>query len=394
MLFRPARASDIDEICALLATAKLGPDHFHAAFMADPRFDPAQIRLAWTGGHIVACAKIYPRTLRIGSVVTPIGGISNVRTDPRFWRKGLATSLLSECLSTMFREGMTLAPLFSKRHELFARRGWFAIAEAQLEIPVEALVVLDLDAPTGVTVRPFDGHDLDAVMALHESANAGRTGTVVRERDDWLGRLTLLDLQGAAPLVAEREGEIAGFAWTQPHGATIEALELLLAPWAEEIWLPLLQGIVTRHDRAKTICVTVPADYGRLIHDAVAPHAAIVPTDDLMLRVADSLNLLHDVAPLLTARLRDADEVAPLGVRIGPLRGGMVLRVEGRAVAIDHPRRDDPYLLPEQTFLSLLLGLEGAYDQLNALAYPDEIRATLQTLFPPQDWVYWRSDAF
>src|SRR5690348_9402783 len=122
MLFRPARAADLHEVCTLLATAKHGPEYYHALFMADPGFDPAQIRVAWTGGRIVACAKLYPRALRFGTTVVAAGGVGNLRTDPRYWSKGLGSSLLSECLSALYLDGVALAPLFSARHTLFLRR--------------------------------------------------------------------------------------------------------------------------------------------------------------------------------------------------------------------------------------------------------------------------------
>src|SRR5439155_11973642 len=113
MLFRPARASDMGEICALLATPKRPAEYFHALFTADPGFDPAQIRLAWMGGHIVACAKIYPRALRIGAMVVPACGVGNVRTEPRYRREGPATAPLGEWLTAMYLEGACLAPLFA-----------------------------------------------------------------------------------------------------------------------------------------------------------------------------------------------------------------------------------------------------------------------------------------
>src|SRR5438067_4180772 len=127
MIFRPARASDMGAICALLATAKRPPDFVHALFTADPAFDPAQIRVAWTGGRIIACARMCPRTLRIGAIEVPACGIANVRTDAQHRHKGLATALLGECLTAMYMEGTMLAPLFAPRPDLFARRGWHVI---------------------------------------------------------------------------------------------------------------------------------------------------------------------------------------------------------------------------------------------------------------------------
>src|SRR5919197_3717097 len=139
MILSPARASDLDEVCALLATATRPPEYFHALFTADTAFDPAQIRVARTGGRIVACAKMYPRALRLGTLVVPASGIGNVRTDPQRRHKGLASALLGECLIAMYQEGALLAPLFAPRPDLFARHGWHSIPELRLEIPAGVL---------------------------------------------------------------------------------------------------------------------------------------------------------------------------------------------------------------------------------------------------------------
>lgn len=397
MLFRPGRGSDMDEICALLASAKHGAEYFHALFTADPCFDPAQFRVAWTAGHIIACAKIYPRLLRIGTTVLPAGGIGNVRTDPRYWQKGLATSLLGECLSTLYQEGMTLAPLFAARHTLFTRRGWHSLATMQLEIPAQALGAAPSAAAPATTVRTLEGRDLDAVMELHESANAGRTGSAVRTRDDWLGRLTTLDLQQTGFLVAEREDEIVGYVATQAHGGHVDVMELLLAPWAEDAWRPLLATAAASDVADITIVrAWLPRDYRRLICDAV-PETVVAGDDTLMLRLVDPLRLLQNLIPLLTTRLRDGHDghdAPPLDVRIGHLRGGAVLRVDGRVVTAERPRRDDAHLLPDAAFLALLLGTESAPAGLDAAPLPPDVRATLLRLFPPQEWVFWRADAF
>lgn len=398
MLFRPARASDLDEICQLLATARQSPEHIHALWAADPRFDPARIRIAWTGGHIVACAKIFPRMLRIDTTVIAAGGIGNVRTDPRYWQKGLATSLLNECLSAMYLDGMMLAPLFARRHTLFARRGWHAMPEIGLEIPAEAFnAILSGSAPTA-QVRRLEASDIDAVMALHESSNAARTGTTARDRDAWLTCLTTLDIHGAMMLVAERKSDLVGYAAAIPHGKHVDVLELLLAPWAEDVWAPLLRGVIAKAGTAVTLGAGLPADYRRLAHEALGAQVTPVAYDELMLRMVDPMRLLEEIQPLLAARMRAmgaaAEPLTPLTVRIGPLRGGAVLRLDGNEVCIDRPRRDDMCVLPEGVFLELLFGTESAAQSLDGLELPEAARDILLHLFPPQNWVFWRADAF
>jgi hypothetical protein len=113
-----------------------------------------------------------------------------------------------------------------------------------------------------------------------------------------------------------------------------------------------------------------------------------------MLRLVDPLRLLQHLAPVLSARLRAGDDLAPLSVRIGPLHGGAVLRLMHDDVLIERPHRDDEPVLPDAIFLALLLGTEDAWAQLDNLPLPKPMGRTLQQLFPPQDWVFWRSDAF
>ena len=214
----------------------------------------------------------------------------------------------------------------------------------------------------------------------------------MRTRDDWLGRLTTLDLQQTTFLVAEREGEIAGYLALQAQGAHADVLEMLLAPWAEDVWRPLLAAVATPAS-VKTVRAWLPGDYRRLICDTI-PQTVVTGDDLLMLRLVDPVRLLQGLLPLLTARLRDGDPVESLDVRIGHLRGGAVLRAAGSAVTVERPRRDDAHVLADAVFLPLLLGAEGAAAGLDVVSLPPAARATLLRLFPPQDWVFWRADAF
>ena len=407
MILSPARASDLDEVCALLATATRPPEYVHALFTADPAFDPAQIRVARLGGRIVACAKMYPRALRLGTMVVPACGIGNVRTDPQCRHKGLASALLGECLTAMYLEGALLAPLFAPRPDLFARHGWHSIPELRLEIPAGAIAATsEGDKPGTACVRLREEHDLDALMALYESVNATRTGTLVREHDDWLRCLAVLDLQGAAICVATQGDDIVGYMAVQPWNKSLDVLELLLAPRliapvepgqssaATDVALSLLRAALAQHGDAAVVRAGLPADYRRLVSNALTPHVATAGCADLMLRLVDPLRLLQQLAPVLSARLRAGDDVAPLSVRIGPLHGGAVLRARHDGVVVERPHRDDEPVLPDAVFLALLLGTEDAWAQLDNLPLPKALGQILQQLFPPQDWVFWRSDAF
>jgi len=447
MLFRPARVSDLDAVYEILATPRQGPDYFRALFASDPAFEPAQIRVAWTGGHVVGCAKIYPRALRIGTAVVPVGGIGNLRMEPRHQDQGLTASLLAECLSAMRLQGAVLAPIFAAQHGPFAREGWSALGEPEIEIPAEALTASAAAAaaaaaaaeaaaeaaaaaeasprgrvirlPREIAVRPLESSDLDAVLALHESVNVARTGSMVRDCDTWAGSLAALDAQGARMLVAEHGGELAGYVVARQQQdlrdrqvRRVEVLELLLAQWSQEAWLPLLRAAagaatatatVVADGEATILSACLPRDYRALIADALGEAAPALgrERDDLLVKVVDLPRLLKEIVPLLVTRLRKSPAPESLRLRIGPLRGGSALSIAGARVALDTPSRDDPHGLSESAFLALLFGTEGAHARLRDPAatgglppLPDWARETLERLFPPQDWIYWRSDAF
>jgi hypothetical protein len=345
--------------------------------------------------------------LRLGTTVVPACGIGNVRTDPQRRHRGLAGALLGECLTAMYLQGVLLAPLLAPRRELFVRHGWHSIPEIRLEIPAEALAATAVaDKPGDVRVRLCEDADLDAVMMLYDAVNAARTGTLVRERDDWLRCLAVLDLQGATIYVATRGDEIVGYMAVQPWNKSIDVLEMLLAPQliapvapdqssaATDVVRSLLHAALAQHRDAVVVRAGLPADYRRLVCDALAPHVATAGCADLMLRLVDPLHLLQQLAPGLSARLRAGYDVAPLSVRIGPLPGGAVLRARHDGVVVERSHRDDEPVLPDAVFLALLLGAEDAWAQLDALPLPKAMGQTLQHLFPPQDWVFWRSDAF
>src|SRR5207248_8050918 len=162
------------------------------------------------------------------------------------------------------------------------------------------------------------------------------------------------------------------YAAAQPGDKSIDVLEMLLAPQLVEragpdrsagctdVVLSLLRVIVAQNRDAAVVCAGLPADYRRLVGDALAPHGATTACDDLMLRTVDPVCLLQRLAPVLAARLRAGRDVVPLAVRIGPLRGGAVLGVGPDSVVVECPHRDDEHVLPEATFLALLLGTEDA----------------------------------
>jgi len=166
---------------------------------------------------------------------------------------------------------------------------------------------------------------------------------------------------------------------------------------------------------ATTLSACLPRDYRALTPCAgstASAHAqpqrvsderavTVRERDDLLVKVIEPARLLKDITPLLATRLRKTPSPAPLRLRIGPLRGGAALSIADTRITVDTPSRDDPYILPEDTFLALLFGAEDVAARLRdpvptggLPSLPDWALNTLEHLFPPLDWIYWRSDAF
>ncbi len=424
MLFRPARPSDLDEIAALLATEGRRPAMVRALWSADASFSPDQIRTAWTGGRIVACAAAYPRVLRLDNGYLPTMVVADVKTHAATARRGLASTLLAEVLQSSSHEGAVLTATIVPTHQttsIFARMGWRPITETVLHLPPDVLDGLEDSPATApdpatqaalpdfieetrpvfagasakVVVRTLEERDLDPLLSLHEAANWARSGSVLYDAEELRGRLATLHLDGDLVRVAEVEGVLAGFIAAQMRGRQMDVTQLLLSPRRQDVWAPLLKDLHRAAHETAIIRLGLPADYRALVRERLDWQARVREREDLLLRAIDLGPLLRVAAPVLETRLSRSIGSAEVRVRIGPTRGGAVLGVIGARVVVESPRRDEPVaaVLPEELFLALLLGTEGAQAALEALDLPPDVQELLTALFPPRNWIFWRADA-
>jgi len=129
-------------------------------------------RVAWTDGDaLLASAKRYRFTLRLGGSTSTCVGIGAVFTPPSQRKRGHAAALIEAMLAEAEREGIRHALLFSEIDPAYyARLGFepFAVTEAVLGLRPQPRP----GAP-GVLVRAGDDRDIAAVSAMHE-ARAGR----------------------------------------------------------------------------------------------------------------------------------------------------------------------------------------------------------------------------
>ncbi len=126
------RVLRVDEIEALLdlldgwpfPDGQSGWAFFRRYIEFDPTFEPRNVWVAERGGELVSCVQIFPRRVRIGGRVLPMGGIGSVFTRPDHRRRGVAGALLERVIDAMRGRGMVLSYLLAERLRWYGQYGY------------------------------------------------------------------------------------------------------------------------------------------------------------------------------------------------------------------------------------------------------------------------------
>jgi predicted N-acetyltransferase YhbS len=186
MELRPARSSERDQVLDLLALW-YGDRAFFARYNHhDPGFRDDLCLVASESGRIVATAQVFERVVNLRGTHVALGGVGSVFTIESHRGRGLGSALMRLAVTTMEREGFEVSMLFAERLDFYARFGWRPVTR-QFSALADAQT---MRAPAGFRLARFDeGHDLEAVAALHRSYSARFDGTVVRDTAGWRGNL-------------------------------------------------------------------------------------------------------------------------------------------------------------------------------------------------------------
>jgi GNAT superfamily N-acetyltransferase len=212
---RTLRASERDQVLDLLDRWEMpdgwrGRDFFRRYMELDPSYRDENFWVADVGGRLACCVQIFPRALRVGSGVVPLGGIGSVFTDPEARSAGTASAVLRRAEEAMRERGLSLGMLFTGRIGFYERLDWRAWPLAN------ALYIKRSDPPApepGLELDALDSAaDLEAVKALHADYSAGRAGTVVRDAAGWQGSLRVAGNPDEDFRVARRDGGVVAYA--------------------------------------------------------------------------------------------------------------------------------------------------------------------------------------
>jgi len=403
LVLRSANEADAAQIPAFSADAH-GENERHATAVLLDRAgeqhagrdldDPNDVALTagrtdWTvvvdGDQVVSTTALFAHRLRLADVHLPVGQLEYVATAPSHQRQGLVRHQF-DVLHRRSAERGDLLTLVSGIPHYYRRLGY----GYALDWPERFVVPNTVDAPDGVSVRPAQVADLDALAALHDDAQA-RVGVALRRPpSSWVSLLTDGPGWNDSVWVAEVDGQVEG--------------SLRYVTWPEEPVVELMEGTAT----SIAVGTALLADARRRAGDrqvccfarpgtpfSVALRALCLPTarwHPTYARIADPMALLEALRPALSRRLAASPWVQEEGeVLLSWFEGAALLHVAGGAVTaieaadpVEDPEDVDESGIAPDALAALLLGRFGAegLERRTDDVLLGRHRALLSVLFP------------
>lgn len=379
---RRANAEDVEPILDLLTFYEQPRSYFEPFYLGDPSYRPEQSWVADQDGRLVAHLRIFDRSIRVGGVGLRIAGVGNVITDPDHRGHGYAGQPLRAILGALPNEGFTYSLLRAYQLVLYERPGWAPLDQelVRAELPL-------VDAGS-ISIAPFTDDDLPEVMHLYEETNVERTGPTIRSPRYWRAQLQWLQEDRDGFLVARSDdGVLVGYVRSRSGPDATEILELGVKAGSVEVGRALLSAAAVRG--GGWIQGHLPPSLIRMLFRPDEREVAVEA--GLMGRVINVVALAATLEPVWLERMRSS------GSRGGSFQlstdaGRAEVRVSASGIEVDTQTDSDAApLLDERAFAHLLFrGFDGsACDFIGA-----QNSSLLRVLFPQQDFVIWRADAF
>ena len=204
---RAATAADFDQIVALQKQLNHVEDPRPLqGFVDDPEVGIGSFTVAVDGARLVSSMVLLREELAIGGVTVPAAEVGYVATDAEYQNQGLVRRQFD--LAHEWSDGRgDLVQLIAGIAYFYRLFGY----EYAIEMPAVRLVLPGREPamPSGWTVRPAAPDDVDAVLALQQTARHAADVTSTHASPRW--KKAVLENRGAT-VVAEREGNVHGVA--------------------------------------------------------------------------------------------------------------------------------------------------------------------------------------
>jgi len=152
------------------------------------------MRVILDGGEVVSHTSIHYSTLRSRDFAFKLGGISAVGTHPAYRCRGLAGSVMRDCIEVMRERGCHLSFLWTDRHDFYRNVGYEPSGSFCLFKPAPSTLS---GAPKDSKIVPYSPDRLPEIIEIHdrEPLRTERTAKVYETYFSLLRIQTLLALR-------------------------------------------------------------------------------------------------------------------------------------------------------------------------------------------------------
>lgn len=131
---------------------------------------------------LVSQIVIYPMLVNIFGTLYPMGGITGVATYPEYTKRGLAHTLMADCLKHMRAHGQSVAFLYPYSIPFYRKMGWEIISDAMTFSLKDTQLPRFSNMPDRVERVSMDHDDLKQV---HDHFARRRHGALIRDQLAW-----------------------------------------------------------------------------------------------------------------------------------------------------------------------------------------------------------------
>lgn len=159
------------------------------------------MRVIVKGDEVISHTAIYCSTVRSRDLTFKIGGISAVGTHPDYRSKGLASSVMRDCIGVMRERGCHLSFLWTDRHDFYRNLGYEPAGSFYLFKPTASTLS---DASMGCKIVSYSPDRLPEIVEIHDREPL-RTDRTAKEYE------TYFSLPRIRTLLALRDGKVSAY---------------------------------------------------------------------------------------------------------------------------------------------------------------------------------------
>jgi predicted acetyltransferase len=320
----------------------------------------------------VAHLYVIDLPMRIGDAVIRMAGIGDVYTEREHRMKGYMRYLYEDTLTYMTEQGYDVSMLFGIP-DFYTKFG-YAVCLPQVTFTIKtrdaeaAEAEIDAGSP-----RPIESRDMEAVLALYASENAGRTGTLVRdpERFTEFEKGTYWGVRAETSLWEDASGSLLGYAVWDKRPTEVKVAEV--EAWGAALFPAILRAMAAQavEKRCEEITFHLPPDHAFsefAQRFGISWKITYPRTSDGMMRIMNQRSLFEKLLPVLGVRLAARPSVIPPdSLAFETELGVTTLVFDGSKVTLGNEIEAAAGLaLSQDKLIQLLMGYRSARDLLSA----------------------------